>query len=164
MTQEQAIVLAFKIAEIASLVTIAAFVGYYTVLARWWRSPIGLTIVAKDIALILVLLPSVLSMFFQFNRLTSYVAAWFDVGSFTMVPVIMVWRIVVWRRLDRLGRLPRNGHDGLIQRPGRDPQRHLLSLWADEPPVKPSDASGRGGPLPFNFRSKEGCDGCRCRA
>lgn len=104
--------LAFKIAEIASLVTIAAFVGYYTMIARWWKSPIGRTIVAKDLALILVLLPSVLSIFFSFNRLTSQVAAWFDVGSFSLVPVIMTWRVLVWHRLDRLGRLPRNGHDG----------------------------------------------------
>jgi hypothetical protein len=112
VNQEQAIVLAFKIAEIASLVSISAFVGYYTMIAHWWKNPVGRTIVAKDLALILVFLPSVLSMFFRFNRLTSYIAAWIDVGSFALVPVIMTWRIIVWRRLHRLGRLPRNEHDG----------------------------------------------------
>lgn len=111
MTQDQAIILGFKITEVASLTAIIAFIAYYTAVARWWRHPVGRTIVAKDVALILVLLPSVLSIFFRFNRLTSYVAAWFDIGSFALVPVIMGWRIWVWRRLDRLGRLPRNGQD-----------------------------------------------------
>lgn len=112
MTQDQAIILGFKVTEVASLVSIVAFVAYYTWLAPWHKNPVGRTIVFKDLALILVLLPSVLSIFFHFNRLTSYVAAWFDVASFALVPVIMIWRIIVWRRLDRLGLLQRNGHDG----------------------------------------------------
>ena len=112
MTQDQFIILGFKIADVASVVTIVAFVAYYTRVARWWRNPVGRTIVAKDLALILVLLPSVLSMFLHFNRLTSYVAAWFDVTSFALVPVIMAWRIVVWHRLDRLGQFRRDGKDG----------------------------------------------------
>lgn len=112
MSQDQAILLGFKVTEVASLVTIIAFVAYYTWLAPWWRNPIGRTIVVKDLALILVLLPSALSIFFHFNRLTSYVAAWFDVASFALVPVIMCWRIVVWRRLDRLGLLGRDGQGG----------------------------------------------------
>ena len=111
MTQDQAIILGFKVTEVASLVTIAAFVAYYTRLVPWWKNPIGRTIVAKDLALILVLMPSALSIFFHFNRLTSYVAAWFDIAAFALVPVIMVWRIIAWHRLDRLGKLPRNGHD-----------------------------------------------------
>jgi hypothetical protein len=110
VTQEQAIILGFKISDVASLAAIAAFVAYYTKAARWWKNPVGRTIVAKDVALILVLLPSVLSIFFRFNRLTSYIAAWFDVASFALVPVIMTWRIVVWRNMSRLGRLPGNGH------------------------------------------------------
>jgi dolichyl-phosphate-mannose--protein O-mannosyl transferase len=116
MTQDQAIILGFKVTEVASLVTIVAFVAYYTRLAPWYRNPIGRTIVFKDLALILVLLPSVLSIFLSFNRLTSHIAAWFDVASFALVPVIMIWRIIVWRRLDRLGLLSRNGH----RKPGGD--------------------------------------------
>ena len=68
MTQAQWIILAFKVADIASVVTIAAFIGVYTRYAKWWRNPIGRTIVIKDVALILVLIPSILSIFFQFNR------------------------------------------------------------------------------------------------
>lgn len=107
MSQDQVIVLAFKVVEVASVVTIAAFIAYYSYAAAWWKNPIGRTIVAKDIALILVLVPSILSIFFQFNRLTSHIAAWFDMGSFAMVPVIMCWRVIVFRKIHRAG-LPKD--------------------------------------------------------
>ena len=111
MTQDAAILLAFKVVEVASVVTIAAFVTCYTwwTRAKCWTNPIGQTIVIKDLALLLVLIPSILSIFFQFNRLTSHIAAWFDVGSFALVPVIMCWRIVVWRNIHRAGKLNGNG-------------------------------------------------------
>jgi len=112
MTQDQVIVLCFRVIDIAALVTIAAFIGYYTKVAAWWRNAVGRTIVLKDIALILVLIPSVLSLFLRFNRLTSHIAAWFDVASFGAVPVIMCWRIAVWRKIHKAGDLPRNGSDG----------------------------------------------------
>jgi hypothetical protein len=112
MTQDQVIILAFKVVEVASIVTIAAFVAYYSRVANWWDNPIGRTIVCKDIALILVLIPSLLSIFFHFSRLTSYIAAWFDVASFALVPVIMCWRIAVWRKIHRAGKLPRDDGEG----------------------------------------------------
>ena len=104
MTQDQVIDLAFKVVEVASLVTIVAFVAYYTRVAAWWSNPIGRTIVIKDVALVLVLVPSILSIFVDFNRLTSHIAAWFDVGSFALVPLIMCWRIVVFRKIHRDGK------------------------------------------------------------
>ena len=104
MTQDQAILLAFKVVEVASVVTIAAFVACYSRWAKWWTNPIGRTIVYKDIALILVLLPSILNIFFHFGWLTSHIAAWFDVASFAAVPAIMVWRTLVWRRIYKAGK------------------------------------------------------------
>ena len=111
MSQDTAILLAFKVVEVASVVTIAAFVGCYS---RWtrgkcWTNPIGQTIVAKDVALLLILIPSILSIFFQFNRLTSHIAAWFDVAAFGAVPVIMCWRILAWRRIHLAGQLEQEG-------------------------------------------------------
>ena len=103
MNQDQAILLAFKVAEVASVITIAVFVACYSLWAPWWRNPIGRTIVFKDIALLLVLIPSLLSIFINFNRLTSHIAAWFDVAAFTAVPVIMVWRVFVFRKIHRDG-------------------------------------------------------------
>lgn len=112
MNQDQAILLAFKVVEIASVVTITAFIACYSRWAAWWSNPIGRTIVYKDISLILVLLPSILSIFLSFNRLTSHIAAWFDVGAFALVPVIMIWRVFVFRKIHKAGQLPQNGNNG----------------------------------------------------
>ena len=111
MTQDEAIILAFKVVEVASVAAIAAFIGCYSRWARWWSNPIGRTIVLKDIALVLVLIPSILSIFIDFNRLTSHIAAWFDIGSFALVPVIMCWRIAVFRKIHKAGELPQNGNE-----------------------------------------------------
>lgn len=103
MTQEQWITLAFKVVEIASLVTISAFTACYSRWAEWWRNPVGRTIVYEGLAIILILIPSILSIFFQFNRLTSHIAAWYGVGSFVLVPLIMCQRIVVFWKIHRAG-------------------------------------------------------------
>ena len=104
MTQDAAIILAFKVVEVASVVAIAAFVACYSRWAAWARNPIGRTIVYKDLALILVLVPSILSIFWHWNRLTSHIAAWFDVGAFALVPILMCWRIVVFRKIHEAGK------------------------------------------------------------
>ena len=108
------IILAFKVVEVASLVTIVAFVACYTWWTRGkcWTNPIGQTIVAKDAALILVLIPSLLSIFIGFNRLTSHIAAWFDITAFATVPVIMTWRVIAWRRIHKAGKLNGDGSEG----------------------------------------------------
>jgi hypothetical protein len=113
VTQDASIVLAFKVVEVASVVTIATFVGCYTwwTKGKCWSNPIGQTIVLKDIALVLVLIPSLLSIFIDFNRLTSHIAAWFDVASFAAVPVIMVWRVIAWRKIHKAGHLQQGGSD-----------------------------------------------------
>jgi hypothetical protein len=111
MSQDQWILLAFKVVEIASVVTIVVFIACYSVWAKWRSNAIGRTIVYKDIALILVLLPSILSIFINFNRLTSHIAAWFDVASFAAVPVVMVWRILVFRKIHQAGGLPSDSGD-----------------------------------------------------
>ena len=113
MSQDEWILLAFKVVEIASVVTIAAFVGCYTwwTRAKCWKNPIGQTIIFKDIALVLVLLPSILSIFLHFNRVTSHIAAWFDVAAFGAVPVIMTWRVIAWRKIHRTGNLPQGTPD-----------------------------------------------------
>ena len=113
MSQDAAIILAFKVVEVASVVTIVAFIACYSqwTKAKCWTNPIGRTIVFKDISLILVLIPSILSIFWHWNRLTSHIAAWFDVGAFALVPVIMIWRVIVFGKIHRAGRLPQNGNE-----------------------------------------------------
>lgn len=98
------LVLLFKVVIVADLVTLTVFVADYTRLARWWADPIGRTIVIKDLLLGAALTPSVLSLFFRFNRLTSQIAAWTDVALFAGIAGVMVWRTVVFERFHRAHR------------------------------------------------------------
>jgi hypothetical protein len=101
MSQDQWIILLLRIIIISNIVSIIIFVGQYWRLAPWWKNPIGRTIVIKDLLLILILIPSVLSLFFTFNRLTSHIAAWVDVVLLGALTPVMVWRTVVWQRIHR---------------------------------------------------------------
>lgn len=101
MTQDQVIILLLKITLISGVISIAAFVAVYWRLAPWWRNQIGRTLVVKDVLLILIMIPTILSLFFQFNRLTSHIAAWLDVVLFGLITPVMIWRAVVWVRIHR---------------------------------------------------------------
>jgi hypothetical protein len=97
--QEQILILCLRIVLIADLLSIVAFIVQYTRLAPWWRNQIGRTIVIKDILLLLLLMPSTLSLFFNFSRLSSNVAAWIDTGLFALMAPVMVWRTMVWQKI-----------------------------------------------------------------
>ena|SRR5215475_13375350 len=101
MTQDELLILLFKVTLIAAAVSIGTFIATYSMWAPWWRNPIGRTIVIKDILLVLVLVPSILSLFFAFNRLTSHIAAWVDVALFGALTPVMLWRVVVFHRIHR---------------------------------------------------------------
>lgn len=104
MTQDDAIILAFKAAEVSGLVTITFFIICYSTWARWWSNQIGRTIVVKDLLLIVVFIPSVLSLFLDFNRLTSHIAAWTDIAMIGLISPVMIWRTVVFWRIHKAGR------------------------------------------------------------
>ena len=99
---QQLLLLAYKITTITVVVSTLCFIGVYTKLAPWWRSPIGRTIVWKDIALVMAFLPVVFSLFLKFNRLTSQIAAWIDVSDFAAITLIMIVRCQVWIRTHKL--------------------------------------------------------------
>lgn len=111
MTQDQLLVLLFKIILIADVAAILAFIGQYTALARWWSNAIGRTIVIKDILLVLAFVPSILSLFFHFTRMSSRVAAWFDVALFAGIFAVMCWRIAVWNKIQRARKGPEGDGD-----------------------------------------------------
>lgn len=113
MTQDQVIILLLKIVLVADVLSIAAFIAVYQRLAPWWKNPIGRTIVIKDILLLMVLLPSVLSLFLQFNRLTSHIAAWLDIGLFALLAPVMVWRCAVWIKIYRQKEAKSEGEDAV---------------------------------------------------
>lgn len=84
------------------VITFFASIGFivlYTILAPWWRSPLGRNLVAFDAALSLTLLPSVVHHTFGVNSALSPAFAWFTVGAFAAVPLVIVWRAWILLRV-----------------------------------------------------------------
>lgn len=112
MSQEQWIILAFKIALISGFVSLTGWIALYTRLAKWWRNPIGRSLVRLAALSAGLYVPSILSLFFHLNRLDSYIVGWVDVGLIALVTPEMAWRSAVWLRLHRAGQLPQDGSEG----------------------------------------------------
>lgn len=104
MSQEQLIVLLLKIALIAGFTSIIGWVAVYTRLAKWWRNPIGRTLVIKSLLLAGLLVPTTLSLFFKLTRTGSLIAAWVDVVLIGGIAPVMCWRTAVWLREYRRGK------------------------------------------------------------
>jgi len=112
MTQADWLILTLKVALISGFVSLAGWIVLYSVLAAWWRHPIGRTLVTKTALIAALFIPSILSLFFKLSRMDSYTVGWIDTGLIGLVTPVMVWRSVVWWRLHRAGKLPRDGGDG----------------------------------------------------
>lgn len=111
MSQDDLILLLFKISTISIILSIALFIGVYTRLAPWWKSPIGRTLVWKDALLAIVLIPTVISLFFKLNRMTSHLIAWFDIGDFFLITGVLLVRCRLWFNIHKGGRTPNGGDD-----------------------------------------------------
>jgi len=109
MSQDQAITLAFKVALICGSCSLVFWIALYTALARWWLNPIGRSLVRLAALTAALYIPTVLSLFFHLNRLDSRIVGWVDVGLIALVTPEMLWRSVVWWRLHKAGKLPRDG-------------------------------------------------------
>lgn len=113
MTQVQWIVLCLKIDLICGFLSLTGWIVLYSVLAKWWTSPIGRTLVAKTALVAAMFVPSILASFFHLSRHDSMIAGWVDVALIGMVTPVMLWRSLVWVKLHRAGELPRDGEDRL---------------------------------------------------
>jgi hypothetical protein len=101
MTQADWIILFLKIGVVSGFISIVTWIWIYGRLVRWKFESIGWTLVAKSALLAGLLLVTALSLFFHFNRTTSYVAGWVDVALILLVSPVMFWRSAVWLRRSR---------------------------------------------------------------
>jgi hypothetical protein len=101
VSQEAWIVLFLKIGIISGFLSLVGWVLVYSRLAAWWHNAIGRTLVVKSMLLAGLLVPSGLSLFFHFNRLTSLVAGWVDVALIGLISPAMWWRTAVWVKESR---------------------------------------------------------------
>lgn len=101
MSTAQLTVLLLKIAECFAAGATTFFIAEYSVFAPWWKDDVGRTIVWKDIALLQAFGLSILSLFFNFNRLTSEVAGFLGVFVIFEIGFVMCWRCYVWYKLHK---------------------------------------------------------------
>lgn len=101
MSQDQLILLGFKVTLIAGEAAAVLWIGVYTYLARWWAktNPVGATVVRLALYLAAAYIPSILSLFWHLSRTTSIAAGWFDVGLFAVIAVELLRRVPLWIRL-----------------------------------------------------------------
>jgi hypothetical protein len=104
--QEQVIEAILKVTLVTGFASIAIWIWTYTALARWWRNPVGRSLVMHAGLIAVLLVPSTLSLYFHLSRGTSDIAAWLDTALITAITPVMLWRCVVWVRLSRAGELP----------------------------------------------------------
>jgi len=101
---DRLIVLLLRIFLISGFASILLWIVTYSTVAKWWRNPVGRTIVLFAALVACLLVPTTLSLFFQLSRTTSLAAAWADVALIGLVTPVMCWRIVTWRRVARFDR------------------------------------------------------------
>lgn len=106
---DRILILVLQIVLISGFTSILLWIITYSRVAKWWRNPVGRTIVLFAALVAGLLVPTTLSLFFNLNRTTSVAAAWADVTFIGLVSPVMCWRIVTWRRLARDGRAAERG-------------------------------------------------------
>lgn len=101
ISQDQILILAFKIVLVGGVVSAAVFVGCYHRLTRGavWADAVGRTIVLFDLLIALCLVPAGLPLFWHFSRFASHLVAWVDVVLFGLIPVALAHRTFLWVRI-----------------------------------------------------------------
>lgn len=85
------------------------WVAVYSRLAKWYRNPVGRTLVIEAVLIAGLFVPQILSLFFDLTRLDSRIAAWADVALIGLVTPTMIWRSIVFMRMGPSpGRKPRH--------------------------------------------------------
>lgn len=76
-----------------------------------WRNPVGLTLIIKSLIIAGMFILAASSLFFRLSRLGILIATWADVALIGAVGPVMLWRTLVWLRMAKLGKLPRDDDD-----------------------------------------------------
>ena len=89
-------------AEWACTVVLIAFVVQYSLYAKWWANPIGQTVVALDLCVLILLIPSDIGTLWpSWSFLHGIGYVWFEVGLLFLVLATMLWRMAVWQAVVR---------------------------------------------------------------
>ena len=102
---------ALRVAVISGFCSLAGWVALYSFLAPWWRNPIGRTLVIKSMLIAMLLIPTMISLFFHMTQFESVVVGWADFVLIALITPVMIWRSAVWQRIYRKGKSGEPGGD-----------------------------------------------------
>lgn len=89
----------------AATTAVVVSVVQWTVTSPWWKDHIGLTVILKDICLMVVLVPSSLLLIWP-GLIGPLGAAILILCSMVGITLVLSWRCVVWYRIRRPWPLP----------------------------------------------------------
>jgi len=93
-----------EIGSIASVITIACWIGMYTYLEPWWTGRVGRSLVYFAFLAMVTPILFILSLFWHLNRGTSQGLAWVEVALLVaLIPLGMLRRIWVWWIVSKSG-------------------------------------------------------------
>jgi hypothetical protein len=81
---------------VSLLTAVTIFVIVYSVRESWWGDWIGRFIVSHVLAVGLLCVPFILSLFFALNRSTNDIAAWCLLGIFYLDAAILLLGTILW--------------------------------------------------------------------
>jgi hypothetical protein len=99
----EAMLLAFKIGVLLGIISMLLWIAVYTRLEPWWKNRVGRTLVMLAIMITAQSGIFAASLFFNFNRLTSQVAAWIYIGIFYLIAAGMFHRTWLWITMSKKG-------------------------------------------------------------
>lgn len=127
MTWQHFVAVYGEIVTLSAFFSAVAFVALYSILAAWWRTALGRSIVALDTAVAMTVAPSVLHFLFGVTSLKSETFAYFTLAAFSAIPLIIVWRGWMLWRLQVNGRQPHREQSAPLsaeaERRTTDPER-----------------------------------------
>jgi hypothetical protein len=92
-------------AVIAATLAVLVSTLQWTASSPWWKDPIGGTVVGKDLALLVILIPTTILLIWP-GLISPLAGAVIGLASMVAITIVMVWRSVALYRIQRPWPLP----------------------------------------------------------
>jgi hypothetical protein len=115
-------------AEWVTAVAVIVWIVQYSLLARWWRDSIGITLAGEALAILAIFIPSLMALADPADYVHFATAPWYQWLALCIVvacAAFMVTRIVVWDQIRR-----QRGHTRPARLPS-DMAARIASLQAE---------------------------------
>lgn len=97
---------ALRVALVISVVSLAVFTAEYTRMTRWkcWTDPVGQSFLVAEVFMLGSWVPFLLAAFWHLSPFESKVGTWCVIGFMFTGGLAMLWRVLVFERVDRRAR------------------------------------------------------------